>query len=209
MDSPFLKPASGRRAFLQAALPGAAVLCLGGRCLLNAAQAQEAAPKAAAKHKFLEDAHINFAQIFGFAYANTIPLWRGLEAEIGKDKLYATIKKINDAGAKAEMAGMAKARGLSTLADYVKPFLNPNGLYAKVLTFDVVENTPKAVEFKVSECLWAKTFREAEAGDLGYVLVCDSDYAAAEGFNPKLRMIRTKTLMQGHDLCNHRYVLEA
>jgi hypothetical protein len=86
--------------------------------------------------------------------------------------------------------------------------MNPAGLYAKVLTFEVVENTPKAAEFKVSECLWAKTFREAKAGDLGYALVCDSDYAAAEGFNPKMRMIRTKTLMQGHDCCNHRYVLE-
>lgn len=67
----------------------------------------------------------------------------------------------------------------------------------------------KAVELKVSECLWAKTFRGAEAGDLGNALVCDSDYAAAEGFNPKMRMIRSKTLMQGHDCCNHRYVLEA
>ncbi len=209
MDNLFLKPASGRRAFLQATLPGAALLCLGGRCLMSVPRGQEAPPQAAPKHKFLDDAHISFTQIFGFAYANTIPLWRGLEAEVGKDKLTAMIKKINDAGAKASMAGMAKARGLSTLADYVKPFLNPNGLYAKVLTFDVVENTPKAVEFKVSECLWAKTFREAEAGDLGYVLVCDSDYAAAEGFNPKMRMIRTKTLMQGHDCCNHRYVLEA
>lgn len=208
MNEPFLRSASGRRAFLQAALPGAALLCLGGRCLLSAAQAQEAAPKTAPKHKFLEDAHINFAQIFGFAYANTIPLWRGLEAEIGKDKLYAMIKKINDAGAREAMAGMAKAKGLSTVADYVKPFMNPAGLYAKVLTFEIVENTPKTVEFKVSECLWAKTFHEAEAGDLGYALVCDSDYAAAEGFNPKMRMLRTKTLMQGHDCCNHRWVME-
>jgi hypothetical protein len=209
MNNPLSQPTSGRRAFLRAALPGAALFCLGGRCLLSAPLDQQAPPQAAPKHKFLEDAHLNFTQVFGVAYANTIPLWRGLEKEIGKDKLYALIKKINDAGAKAEMAAMAKAQGLSTLEDYTKPFLNPNGLYAKVLTFEVVENTPKAVEIKVSECLWAKTFREAEAGDLGYALVCDSDYAAAEGFNPKMRMIRSKTLMQGHDCCNHRYVIEA
>jgi len=30
----------------------------------------------------------------------------------------------------------------------------------------------------------------------------------ASAFNPKLKMIRSKTLMQGHDCCNHRYVVE-
>lgn len=202
-------PVPSRRSFLRAALPGTALFCLGGRCLLSAPLSQEAPSQAPPKHKFLEDAKLNFTQVFGLAYANTIPLWRGLEAEIGKDKLYAMIKRINDANTKADIATMAKARGLSTLADYVKPFLNPNGVYAKALTVDVVENTPTAVELKVSECLWAKTFLGSKAGDLGYALVCDSDYAAAEGFNPKMRMIRSKTLMQGHDCCNHRYVIEA
>lgn len=208
MNHDLFQPMSGRRAFLRTALPGAALLCLGGRCLRSAPLSQETPSKAGPKHKFLEDAHLNFTQVFGFAYANTIPLWRGLEEEIGKDRLYAMIKKINDAAAKAEMGGLAKAKGLSTLADYVKPMLDPNSLYRKVLTFDVVENTPKAFEVKVSECLWAQTFRGAKAGDLGYVLICDGDYAAAEGFNPKMHMIRTKTLMQGADCCNHRYVLE-
>ena len=30
-----------------------------------------------------------------------------------------------------------------------------------------------------------------------------------ERFNPKMRMIRTKTLMQGDDCCNNRYIIEA
>jgi hypothetical protein len=51
-------------------------------------------------------------------------------------------------------------------------------------------------------------FIDANAGDLGYILSCYGDYASAEGFNPKMRMIRTKTLMQGSDCCNHRYVIE-
>jgi hypothetical protein len=208
MDNHILDQPSGRRAFLRASLPGAALFCLGGRCLLGAAASQEAPPKAAPKHKFLEDSHMDFTRIFGAAYLSTIPLWRGLEAEIGQDKLYAMIKGIVDKNTKAEMAEFAKVKGLSTLADYGKPFLDPTGLYSKVLTFDVVENTPKALELKVTECLWAQTYRGANAGDLGYVLICHGDYASAEGFNPKMRMIRTKTLMQGQDCCNHRYVLE-
>jgi hypothetical protein len=32
------------------------------------------------------------------------------------------------------------------------------------------------------------------------------DYYWPPAFNPNFRMERTKTLMQGHDECNHRYV---
>jgi hypothetical protein len=46
------------------------------------------------------------------------------------------------------------------------------------------------------------------AADIGFATVCFTDYATAAAFNPKLKMIRSKTLMQGHDCCNHRYVME-
>jgi hypothetical protein len=45
-------------------------------------------------------------------------------------------------------------------------------------------------------------------GVIGYFLSCYADFASAEMFDPKLRMIRTKTLMQGDDCCNNRYVIE-
>jgi hypothetical protein len=40
-------------------------------------------------------------------------------------------------------------------------------------------------------------------------MVCSPDFAIAAGFNPKLRLTRTKTLMQGHDSCHFRYTMEA
>jgi hypothetical protein len=67
----------------------------------------------------------------------------------------------------------------------------------------------RKVEIKITECLWAKTFRAANAADIGYATICYSDFAGAVAFNPKMRLVRTKTLMQGHDCCNHRWVLEA
>ncbi len=35
----------------------------------------------------------------------------------------------------------------------------------------------------------------------------NSDFATVTAFNPKLKMIRTKTLMQGADSCDHRYIV--
>ena len=39
-------------------------------------------------------------------------------------------------------------------------------------------------------------------------MVCYPDYAIARGRNPKLKLIRTKTLMQGDECCRLRYVKE-
>ena len=77
-----------------------------------------------------------------------------------------------------------------------------------ILTLEIVEDTPQAVEVKVTECLWAKTFREMGAAEIGYSLICYRDYADCQGFNPSITMIRSKTLMQGDDYCNHRFVWE-
>jgi len=74
------------------------------------------------------------------------------------------------------------------------------------LTFTVAEDTDKVHELRVTECLWAQTFIAAKAGDLGYAGVCFGDYAFAKAFNPSVEMVRDKTLMQGHDGCNHRYL---
>ena len=84
----------------------------------------------------------------------------------------------------------------------------PNPFYNHVLTYEIVEETDKIFENKITECLWAETFRDANASDIGCATNCHPDYAYARAFNPKMRMIRTKTLMQGHDCCNHRWILE-
>jgi hypothetical protein len=51
----------------------------------------------------------------------------------------------------------------------------------------------------------AKTFKELNATDIGYVLNCRPDFAMAKAQHPKLRLKRTQTLMQGDDCCNHTW----
>ena len=91
------------------------------------------------------------------------------------------------------------------LQAYVAQFKH-NEMFKKVLTAEIVEDTDQAFEMKVTECLSASTFLAKEAGDIGYAFVCWGDYAWAEGFNPKIKLVRDKTLMQGHACCNHRYI---
>ena len=80
---------------------------------------------------------------------------------------------------------------------------------AHSLTMEIIRDTDTVFEMRVTECLLAKVYREAKAADLGFNCVCWADYAQAEAFNPKIKLIRDKTLMQGHDHCNHKYVFAA
>ncbi len=52
----------------------------------------------------------------------------------------------------------------------------------------------------------AESFLPFKAGDRGYAAVCGGDYDWASDFNPKIKLIRDKTLMQDHDGCNHKYI---
>lgn len=75
------------------------------------------------------------------------------------------------------------------------------------LTGEVVEDTEGVFELRMTECIWATVFREAGlGGEVGHAAVCNMDYAWPPAFNPDFKLERSKTLMQGNDCCNHRYI---
>jgi hypothetical protein len=43
-------------------------------------------------------------------------------------------------------------------------------------------------------------------GELGLAALCNMDYHWPTAFNRNFKMQRDRTLMQGHDHCNHRYL---
>jgi hypothetical protein len=43
-------------------------------------------------------------------------------------------------------------------------------------------------------------------GEIGHAALCNMDYYWPPAFNKDFKMERTKTLMQGHDCCDHRYI---
>ncbi|MBM3748197.1 MAG: hypothetical protein FJW34_20635 [Acidobacteria bacterium] len=167
------------------------------------------ASAAPAKHKFSEKSEMTYEQVYQFAYGGFIPLLKNLAEELGKDKFDALLKKASSQAGVQAAKEQTKKLGKNDLAAFMAPMKTNDPFYRHVLTFEFVEDTAKAAEIKVTECLWAKTFREANAADIGYAAVCHGDFAYAPAFNPKMKMIRTKTLMQGHDCCNHRYVMGA
>jgi hypothetical protein len=56
--------------------------------------------------------------------------------------------------------------------------------------------------------MWAEAFRELNAEDIGFGVLCQGDALMASSFNPIIGFSRTKTLMMGADCCDHVYYLK-
>jgi hypothetical protein len=185
-------------------LPVGAAGCLGCvRAAVCAAPVQE--PPTG--HSWTEKADVTWEEVFRFAFQkDLIPLLKALSDQLGRDKFVSMLREACDEVVRKKTAGRPPAvRDLVSLAANIK---NMPPLMQHALEVEIVEQTPEAFEHRVKKCLWAKAFREGDAGDIGYAIVCYPDYAVARGLNPKLKLIRTRTLMQGDDSCSLRYVME-
>jgi hypothetical protein len=111
------------------------------------------------KHKFLSDSEMSYEEVFKFTYDRTfIPFLIWLGAEIGEDKMLAHIKKWIENTNKIKKSqlnyGMKK---------FVEVMKKPDTFYDHVTTYEIVEESAQSFEIKITECLWAKVFREADA----------------------------------------------
>ena len=133
---------------------------------------------------------------------------RNVRAEIGEPELIRLLNIHSSAVGRSAGEGQAQNSPDTEFQTFVATFRPPR--YATSLTHEVVEDTENAFGLRVTECVWASVFREAGLdGEIGHAAVCNMDYHWPTAFNPQFKMERTKTLMQGHECCNHRYVREA
>jgi hypothetical protein len=123
---------------------------------------------------------------------------------MGKDQALEFLKTYTGAKMLEYGKNHAQSSPDNSFRTYVQTF-NPER-YQNTPTMEIVEDTDTAYKLKVKECIWASTFLAAKAGDIGWASLCYGDYAWAESFNPKIKLVRDKTLMQGYDFCNHRYI---
>ncbi len=122
---------------------------------------------------------------------------------LGREKLIEALKKSTE----EYYGSIVTFKPGNTLRNFVKPFYTDES-YQAILTCEIIENREDFVSFRFTECLNAKVFRELNAADIGYATLCHGDEAWARAYNPKIKLIRTKTLMEGDDCCDHCYIME-
>jgi hypothetical protein len=157
-------------------------------------------------------------EAFRFAFQWTyIPLMQELAARIGREKLVEMVKEATgiycgqlarDYAQRIQKRDLDAFLSWDTLDPPIEDADRRKRFWSHSLTSQRIERTPKSYEIKITECLWAQTFREANAADVGFAAICYGDEAMAAAFDPRLKLTRTKTLMKGDDCCHFRWVWE-
>lgn len=190
-----------RRQILTQVLPAGALACLACRGAFAAIEP--------AKSKASAPVEMSYEEMFKSFYVESfIPTMKALGDELGRDKLIEMLKRASSKAAEEGVREWVKKVPKRDLASFTAEMRKPGPLYQHALTFEIVQDKPTVFETRVTGCLWAKTFREAGAADIGYAYCCYPDAAATLAYNPKIRVTRGKTLMEGADHCESKLVLE-
>jgi hypothetical protein len=195
-----------RRSLLTRTAPACAAACLGfGKFAGLSALVGD--PKIQNQHKFdvQTDVPMSSRQRAGMMYRGMAGVVEVLKNQLGESE---TIRLLNISSADVgrQVGGrQAQSSPNTNFQAFVQVFRPPN--YANSLTHEVVEDTEKVFALEVTECINAELLQSIGlGGEIGHAIVCNMDYYWPTAFNPAFKMERTKTLMQGDEVCNHRYI---
>jgi predicted ArsR family transcriptional regulator len=134
------------------------------------------------------------------------PLIRAFIDELGRDKALAVVNRVVKSLAQESGAQLAKQMGGNSIADFAK------GLSAwaagDAYEIEVLELSDTRYFFDIKRCRYADMYKELGMADLGVVLSCGRDFELVKSFNPRMKLVRIKTIMEGHDHCDFRIALE-
>lgn len=144
---------------------------------------------------------------------------RKIEAEILKE-VYETLKAshgeevarrtITDSVRRSAIAQGQQFAAAAAGGPSLKAFQDVMPLWTKggALEIEVKEQTDSIFTFNVTRCRYAEAYKAMGLGEVGHLLSCNRDGAFCEGYDPKLKLERTQTIMQGASHCNFRYRYE-
>lgn len=144
---------------------------------------------------------------------------RTIEAEILKE-VYETLKESHGVevakktvSESVRRSAIEQARQFAAAApggSSLKAFVDVMPLWTKggALEIDIKEQTDTTFTFNVTRCRYAETYKAMGLGEIGALLSCNRDGAFCEGYDPKLKLERTQTIMQGASHCDFKYTYE-
>jgi hypothetical protein len=130
-----------------------------------------------------------------------------LEASHGKDVAQRTIADAVRQSAMAQAREMANRVGGRTS---MQTFIDRQELWTRggALERDVIEQSESRYRFNVTRCKYAEMYREMGLGEIGHLLSCQRDGTFCEGYDARLKLRRTQTIMQGATHCDFDYTYE-
>jgi hypothetical protein len=163
------------------------------------------------KHKFQIATNFTYEKLFDFAFRNWfISYMKLLQNEIGAEKFLNLLAKAgNNHYHNRVKTNFEKIKDKS-VQSLIENFWEPvqrSKFGNTTITIEISEKKQHEGVVKMTECLFAKTFRENDADDIGYAAICNADFAVAEEFNSNIKLTRNKCLMNGDECCFFQYHL--
>jgi L-2-amino-thiazoline-4-carboxylic acid hydrolase len=133
-----------------------------------------------------------------------VPLIKMLQAELGEARANALVRKalggvyrrLGEQWWQTKGSGSVGEAMASAFAAFAK---------SDALDYRVRAQSQETYEIDVTRCRYAQFYQELGEPELGFLLVCSSDFPFAEGFDPDLKLTRSQTIMQGASHCDFRY----
>ncbi len=204
--------ACSRRGFLAGVVPGCAAACFCLRAREAGAQSLQIKQPGPAPHKFDKPVGrpLTYLQRMREQYASHfIPYLRVLERSIGRAKVIETLNELSLVEAAEYAKQVVKEKGKNDLTVFKEDYSPTTPGISDMLTIEVLENTDKVWAIKITECVWAKAFQDADAAHYGVAAVCAGDVPFARAVNPKIDLDLKGTIMEGKPACILRYYVKA
>lgn len=136
-----------------------------------------------------------------------VPLVKTLQAELGEEQANALVRKALGDLYRKFGEKWWRTQGARNLGEKMAAAFDSYAA-GDALDYEVLKQAPNAFEVNITGCRYAKFYNEIGAPELGFLLVCSSDFPIAEGFGAHVQLTRTQTIMQGASHCDFRYVLK-
>jgi len=132
------------------------------------------------------------------------PIYDEMRAAFGEEKAREVLRRAIRRAAVAAGAEMAaRAPGGASLESFKSVW--PLWTKDDALTIEVLADEPGVFDFNVTRCRYAETYRAIGLGAIGDILSCERDGAFCEGYDPRIKLTRTQTIMGGASSCDFRY----
>lgn len=150
----------------------------------------------ASNPKWKEKVNITYEEYFNppwyIPHIGIVQIARELERELGREKAYRIISRSVERLAYDWAKQMTRGISVDSLGDVERGLAPIHDL----------------LDFKIGSggggCLWAKSFREMGAEDIGYLWACGADHAIMRALNPRIKLKQGKTRMHGCESCDNQ-----
>ncbi len=136
------------------------------------------------------------------------PIYEEMKKRFGKDAAQEVLRDaITESAVAAGAEFAAEFDGKTDLKAFQE--IGKHWLKGGALEKEYLKRTDDEYHFNVTRCRYSEMYKEMGVGEIGHLLSCHRDATFCQGFDKRIALERTQTIMSGAPHCDFRYRFEA